>query len=142
MTHASHGLTTFDADELRRFAKRWEALFDGADAANMAASYAADALLVATGTPTVHGRAAIEAFWRQSCERARSSGLVRTVHPQHAERDGALGYSRGEVRMELPGSALRVVRYVTVWKQQADGIWRCAIDISTQDPDREQKEPS
>lgn len=129
------GLTTFGADEVRRFAKEWEALFDGGDAAGMAASYAEDALLVATGTATVHGRAAIEAFWRQSCARATSLGLVRTVHPQHAERDGALGYSRGEVRMELSGSGVRVVRYVTVWKEQADGVWRCVIDISTQAPD-------
>lgn len=130
----------FDAHQVLRFAKEWEDLFEAADAAGMAAAYAEDAMLVATATATVRGRAAIEAFWRQSCERARSISLVRTVHPEHTERDGALGYSRGEVRMHSPGGGGPPVRYVTVWRRQQDGLWRCIVDISCQTSDHEPKE--
>lgn len=130
----------FDAHRMLRFAKAWEDLFEAGDAAGMAASYAEDALLVATATATVRGRPAIEAFWRQSCERAKSISLVRTVHPEHTERDGALGYSRGQVRMHAPDGSLRAVRYVTVWRRQQDGLWRCVVDISSQTPGHEPTE--
>ena len=51
----SAGLSAFEPQHVRSFAKQWEALFDAADAAGMAASYAEDALLVETSTIDISG---------------------------------------------------------------------------------------
>jgi ketosteroid isomerase-like protein len=130
------GLPTFDSANIERFARDWETWLDRGDAQEMAAAYVEDAELIGTETPTVHGRAAIEQFWRASSERAKSLGLVRTVHPEQNACDGALGYVRGQVLLRVASARPYAVRFVTLWRRETDGLWRCVIDLSTADPSK------
>ncbi|HEU4630653.1 MAG TPA: nuclear transport factor 2 family protein [Gemmatimonadaceae bacterium] len=130
-----HGLTSLDAREVDAFVRSWERWFDAGDYATMAAFYAEDARLVATHTATVAGRAAIEAFLRMAGERTRAAGLARRVHLERVESAGELGYMRGTVLLRRPGAGeATTVRYVTLWKRQADGAWRLIEDISSAAP--------
>jgi ketosteroid isomerase-like protein len=127
------GLNSLDAGELRDFPRYWERLFDVGDHREVAAHYAPDAQLVATGLPTVVGRNAIENFWRLAIERTAAAGLRRIVRIDHVERSGSLGYMRGTVELSGPGVST-VARYVTVWRQEPDGQWRLVFDISCNQP--------
>ena len=100
----------------------------------MAAYYAEDARLVATQHPTVEGRAAIERFWRSACEGATASGITRRVYLDEVEASGDLGYMRGFVTLGRGDAPDTTVRYVTVWKRRADGVWRLVEDISAPAP--------
>ena len=128
----TEGLTSFDPARIEQFARDWETMFDRGDHRTMAAYYAADATLIGTHMATIDGRPAIERFWRAACEGARRVALRRTVHLEHAEHAGALGYIRGTVVLDSQGGPpRRTVRYVTLWRREADGVWRLNVDISS-----------
>ncbi|HTK48404.1 MAG TPA: nuclear transport factor 2 family protein [Gemmatimonadaceae bacterium] len=130
-----NGLTSFDPVHVEAFLRDWTDWFDAAKYREMAACYAEDARLVATGTPTLRGRAPIERFWQLASERARSTGVRRTIMLEQAESGGDVGYMRGTVALALPGAAEpAVVRFATLWKRQADGVWRLVEDISCPAP--------
>ncbi len=125
------GLVGFAPDELARFVRDWEEWFDAGDYRTMAAHYADDARLVATGTPTVRGRAEVERFLRAAGERVRAAGVRRTVQVEQAECADPVGYMRGTVVLDDTSAPERTtVRYATIWKRHADGIWRLIEDIS------------
>jgi uncharacterized protein (TIGR02246 family) len=126
--------TSLDLATAEQFARDWEAVFDRGDSQSMAEAYTEDATLIASQTETVVGRPAIERFWRATTERARASGMTRKVHVEHVETTGDLGYMRGTVVIQAGEQQAIVVRYVTVWKRQADGVWRLAVDISSPAP--------
>ena len=128
------GLTSLDLDEVRDFPRYWERLFDQGDQHQIAAHYTSDAQLVATGLPTVVGRSAIEDFWQLAIARTAAGGLRRTVRLDHVEQSGSLGYMRGFVEVSGPGFST-VTRYVTVWRQEPDRLWRLAVDISCNQPE-------
>ncbi|MGW4720359.1 YybH family protein [Nocardia sp. NPDC004260] len=129
------GLATLQAVDLRDFPRYWEDLFDTGDYGEIAAHYTQDAQLIATGFPTVIGRAAITEFWRRAVEGVASAGIRRTVAVDHVESSGALGYIQGAVTLAGPvGEIIAVVRYLTMWQQEPDGRWRLAVDISSPDP--------
>ena len=126
------GSMSLDDDDINCFPRYWEQLFNEGDYKTIAAHYTQDAQLIATQLPTVVGREAIEAFWRGAVEGIAASGARRTVVLDHVERDESLGYMRGTV--EVTGAATTTTRYVTVWNREPDGLWRLAIDISSNVP--------
>lgn len=129
------GLSSFDRDDVERFLHDWVEWFDEGRYQRMTEYYAEDARLVATGTPTLRGRADIERFFRAACERGRAIGMRRTIQLEQAETIGDVGYMRGTVT--LSGSNApepTTVRYTTLWKRQADGAWRLIEDISCATP--------
>ena len=129
------GLTSFDPEALQHFIRDWERWFDEGRHTAMADYYAEDARLVATGTPTISGRAEVDRFMRAACEWARTTDTRRRVRLEQAESIGDLGYMRGTVVLESPNIAEpATVRYTTLWKRQADGCWQLIEDISCAAP--------
>jgi uncharacterized protein (TIGR02246 family) len=134
-TSAVNAPLSFDQEGMDRFTRDWEVAFDQGAARAMAGCYADEARLIASQSPTVEGRSAIEHFWQAACEHAKSVSLKRTVELQHLESVDNLGYARGIVTLQAADSPTQtVVRYVTVWKREADGAWRCIVDISSPQP--------
>lgn len=128
-------LASFEPHDVQAFARRWEELFDQGDYRSIAATYAEDARLIATGTETIEGRQMIERFWRTACEGARAAGVRRTVHVDEVESAGTLGHMRGTVALRRADAPEPItVRYVTLWRREGDGTWRLTTDISSAAP--------
>lgn len=127
------GLTDLEGETVRDFVRYWEKAFNDGDYRAMAAYYTQDAQLIATQTETTGGRPAIERFWRAASEGANAAGMRRTVQVEDAGSDRELGYLRGVVALTT-GEQMAMVRYLTLWKREADGRWRIAVDISSPSP--------
>ena len=106
----------------------FEAALRAGDAAAAAAVYAEDATLVAPAADVLHGRAAIERFWRTGVEAGVQRMELTVVAIQR----------RGEIAMEVGRYALYVTpetgagvvdrgRYLVLHRADVDGRWRrCA----------------
>ena len=68
-------LATLDRQDVDRFARAFEELFDRGDAAAMAGFYAEDAEVMAPQSDVVRGRDAIEAFFEAASAAARRVGM-------------------------------------------------------------------
>jgi uncharacterized protein (TIGR02246 family) len=104
------------------------------DAAAAAATYADDATLLAPDADVVHGRTAIERFWRTGVE----TGI------EHVELDVIEIQKRGEVAVEVGHYALFIApegggpivdrgRYLIVHQVEPDGHWRRAAEMFSPD---------
>jgi hypothetical protein len=82
----------------------------------------------------IMGRPATEQFWKHACERGNAAGIKRTIRDDELEVSGDLAYKRNTVTFEIPTKDGRaethVIKSITVWKHEADGLWRIRQDIS------------
>lgn len=126
-------LTTFDNASAEQFDQAFKQAFYEGDYKAMASVYTADAKLMIEDSELIQGRQAIEGFWKSACERAKAVGMKRTPHSEELESSGDFAYKRGTMTLEIPTkdgqSMTHVVKYITIWKREADGVWRVAIDI-------------
>jgi len=127
------GLADLEDETVGDFAHYWETVFNEGDYRAVAAYYTEDAQLIATQMETIEGRPAIEQFWQTASEGANAAGVRRTVQVEDAGSDGELGYLRGTVVLDM-GERAATVRFLTLWKREADGRWRIAVDISSPSP--------
>ena len=105
----------------------------------LVASYWTDgAMIMGPGSPTVLGKEAIREMLATSAE---IPGFQITWQPEGVEvgPSGRMGYTWGRNRVTLPDEDGNPVategRYLTVWRMNLDGEWKCAMDIWTDDPD-------
>jgi uncharacterized protein (TIGR02246 family) len=130
-------LATLDRQEVHRFARAFEELFDRGDAAAMAAFYTEDAEVMAPDSEVVRGRDAIEAFFKAASAAAQRTGMRRTIQVRRVERSGDLGYLLSTVVLELPpadGQATIGFNDVTVWRRDAEQGWRIVVDSANREP--------
>ena len=100
----------------------------------MASVYTADAKLLIEDGAIIEGRQAIEEFWKIACKEAKTVQMKRSLHDDEVESSGDLGYKRSTTTLEIPTregqTVTHVIKSITVWKREADGVWRIAQDIS------------
>jgi ketosteroid isomerase-like protein len=129
------GLARFDADEIGRFTRVFEELFNRGDFVAMAAFYADDARLMGQNIPVVHGRQALERFWEEACRRGGVQD--RRISVSYIDSSGDLGYVLGAVVLKVQSAPEQVttirVNFTTVWKRGMDGLWRLVVDISSRE---------
>ena len=111
-----------------------EALRAG-DAVAASAVYADDATLLAPAADVLHGRSAIERFWRTGVE----TGIERVeLVVLHLEQRGDVVFEVGQYALHLtPESGGPVVdrgRYLVVHRLEPDGLWRRAAEMFSPDP--------
>ena len=123
-------LPTFDADTLHQFTRAFEQLFDAGDATAMTSYYTDDGYLMAEGMHPIRGQAAITAFWRTAIERAGQAGARRTIELHEWQGSGDMGYALCTVVVAMPAATITVWD-ATIWRRDAQGRWRIAVDIST-----------
>lgn len=119
----------------------FEAALRSGDAALAAAIYADDATLLAPAADVVHGRPAIERFWRTGVETGIQDVTLARLDLQLR---GDVAYEVGEYALHVaPESGAVVVdrgRYLIVHRAEPDGTWRRAAEMFSPDrpPTREQ----
>ena len=127
------------ADEatIRANVKEWSAAAQAKDVQKFASFYAADGVIMLEDAPDISGMAAI---------REALSGMMQD--PNFAlsfeadnvvvARAGDLAYETGAYSMTMTGPdnkpAAEQGHYVVVWRKQADGAWKVALDVPVSDP--------
>jgi ketosteroid isomerase-like protein len=99
--------------------------------------WTSDARVILAGQPVLVGTDAI----RQMVAATRAiPGFRISWTPDSAvvSRSGDFGYTYGTNRITAPDSTgtLHTAegRYITVWRKEPDGRWRCSVDISNEGP--------
>lgn len=114
--------------------RQWSALASaGKDPAAVAAYWAEDAVLMQDGMPTAHGRAQAQEMVAGAF---KTPGFKIAWEPieAHVSASGDMGYIVERSTVTEPGANGQPVthdmRAVTVWRKDANGEWRNAVDIS------------
>ena len=98
----------------------------------MAALYAEDAIVLAPNQAAVQGRAAIQAALEAFPPISNFQVQILEIEGQ-----GDLAYSRGSASMTLTPAGLAPiedrVKYIEIWRKQADGAWKIVRDIWNSD---------
>ncbi|OAP36719.1 hypothetical protein AU381_19775 [Sinorhizobium glycinis] len=107
---------------------RWNAAFNGGDAAAVAALYTEDATVLPHTHAVVKGTAAIADFW---------AGLISAGVKDHGiellgvEEGGNLAFSHGKWRATGLAEDGKAVRFegtiVTIFRKQGDGSWKICL---------------
>lgn len=91
-----------------------------------------DAMVFPPGQPMVSGQAALRALWTDMMS-APGFSISWQVSGTSAAASGDLGYSWGTAQITMSGPDGMPMssqeKYVTIWRKQADGTWKVAVDM-------------
>ena len=105
---------------------------EGKDVERILSFWTDDAKVFPTGMLVVEGKQAIREFVTGSLS---IPGFRISWEPAEVVVDpaGNRGYTTGRNHLTMPDAAGNLQtesgRYVTVWRRDSDGAWRCVIDI-------------
>lgn len=120
---------------LKRDAEWADLATAGKDVDKIVSYWTDDAVVMEPGQPAVAGKQAIRAFVTASL--STPGFKIHWVSQQPIfSPDGMMAYMRGTDEMTVPGPKgapmdLHLQGY-SVWRKQADGQWRCSVDIATE----------
>ena len=133
---------SFDAAaESSKLAQRdadWSsASFEGKDIEKIVSYWSDDAQVLQPGLPPIDGKTAIRAFVAASLK-IPGFKIHWVSEKPVLSPDGRMAYVLSKVETTAPGAngSLQSThgRSVTVWRRDADGTWRCVVDISNDAP--------
>lgn len=133
---------SFDAAaEQSKLAQRdadWSsASFDGKDLEKIVSFWSDDAHVLQPGLPPIDGKPAIRTFVTASLKIPGFKIHWESEKPVFSP-DGKMAYMLSKVETTAPGTngTLQSThgRSVTVWRRDADDVWRCVVDISNDAP--------
>jgi len=120
-------------EELLNTDREWSSVASaGGDADAIVAYWTDDARVYPPGQPVVTGKAALREFVGSMAE---IPGFSVGWEPADAKvgPSGQMGYTWGTIEFSHNDADGNLVtesgRYVTVWRKEADGAWRCSMDI-------------
>jgi len=109
----------------------------GKNVDSVLAYWSEDARVVMPGQATLQGQSAIRAMVTSGFA---TPGFHVSWSPETAvvSQSGDLGYVIGTNEFIVPDSTGKtsklIGRYLTVWRKEPDGRWRCVLDYSTPSP--------
>lgn len=127
------------ADEaaIRASIREWSASAQAKNAEKFVSFYAQDGIVMLEDAPDINGMEAIRGAiggMMQDPSFALSFEADKVV----VARSGDLAYETGTYSMTMSGPkkkpATEKGHYVVVWRKQADGAWRVAVDVPVSDP--------
>jgi ketosteroid isomerase-like protein len=122
---ATRTVTLFDAQEIRAAEKVLEAALSAADPTAWVYEYTEDAVFDGGGNAVLRGREALLEF-------ARAMTPMREVSLRalHTEGSGHLAtvWFEGSWVSGPPGSPPTAARGIILWRKEADGHWRVALE--------------
>jgi uncharacterized protein (TIGR02246 family) len=123
----------FDESEIRIAERALEEALGAPDPTAWVYHYTEDAVFVGPGYPDVQGRAAL----LRMAEAMTPLSSV-SITSRRTEGSGNLAYAYGDaawVNGRPPGAgATTNVRFVIVWRKEADGQWRVALELLNSPP--------
>jgi len=108
----------------------------GKDVEKIVSYWSDDAIIMEPGQPVVEGKAAIRAYIAQSLSTPGFKIHWVSQRPTFSA-DGTMAYMRGADEMTVPGPdkgapmTLHLQGY-SIWRKDADGQWRCVVDIANE----------
>jgi ketosteroid isomerase-like protein len=133
---------THAADEaaIRVQSAAWSDAAHSQDCEKEVSFYAADAVAFDDGGPIETG---IETF-RKSCAQdaaSKNTSIAWKTAKVEVAKSGEMAYEYGHYHLEITGKDGKVTtqpgKYLLVWKKQADGAWKVAIDTDNSDVRRQ-----
>ena len=122
---------------LRRDAEWADLASAGKDVDKIVSYWSDDAVLIFPGQPVLEGKAAIRAYVTESLKTPGFKIHWVSEKPVFSP-DGKLAYMRGKNELTVPGQNGAPVtlhlRGISIWRLDADGQWRCVVDISNEEP--------
>jgi ketosteroid isomerase-like protein len=113
------------------------ASFDGKDIEKIVSYWSDDAHVLQPGLPPIDGKTAIRAFVTASLK-IPGFKIHWVSEKPVLSADGKMAYMLGNVETTAPGAngspQSTHGRGVTVWRRDADGVWRCVVDITNDAP--------
>ncbi len=126
---------TEQAKLLRRDAEWADFASAGKDVEKIVSYWSDDAVLIFPGQPVLEGKTAIRAYVTESLKTPGFKIHWVSEKPVFSP-DGKLAYMRGKDELTTPGPSGAPVtvhlRGITIWRLDADGQWRCVVDISNE----------
>jgi ketosteroid isomerase-like protein len=127
--------TAAEAEQLLATDRAWaEVAAAGTDVDSIVSFWTDDARVVSADQPTIQGTAALREMV-QAFATIPGAGVTWTPETAVVAASGDLGYTYGTNAFTVPDSAGTATtmrgRYITVWRKNADGRWRCVMDFST-----------
>ena len=119
---------------LRDLDEQWSKAAAAKDVDKTVSYYSEDAVVMPPNAPRATTKEAIRAIWKDLLTDASISWKTKEVE---VAQSGDIGYTSGtyEVTMTDPtGTPVRDRgKYLEVWKKQADGTWKCVMDMWNSD---------
>ncbi len=110
---------------------------EGKDVDKIVSYWSDDAVLIFPRQPVLEGKAAIRAYVAASLNTPGFKIHWASEKPVFSP-DGNLAYMRGTDEFSVPGPngtpMTLHLRGISVWRLNADGQWRCVVDISNEEP--------
>ena len=121
---------------LRDLDAQWSAAAGSKDLEKTISFYSEDAIVLPTNAPAATTKDAIRNTWR---DLLASPGLAISWKTTKVEvaKSGDIAYTTGTYELAMNDASGKPIndrgKYVEVWKKQADGKWKVAIDIWNSD---------
>lgn len=127
--------TAREAQQLLEVDRAWaEVAGAGTNLDSIVSFWTDDARVITADQPTYQGKAAIREMITGFMA-VPGSHVTWTPEGAVVSSSGDLGYTFGTNAFTVPDSAGTPTttrgRYVTVWRREADGRWRCVMDVGT-----------
>ena len=117
---------------LQRDAEWAEVASKGRDVEKTVSYWSDDAMIVPQGLPIVEGKPAIRAFVASNFQTPGFTIHWKSEKPTFSS-DGTMAYMRSASTITVPGPDGSILslpgRGISIWRLEADGQWRCTLDI-------------
>jgi len=128
--------TKSEGEKLMQTSREWSQVAASKNADSILSYWTDDAIVISAGEADLKGKNAI----RQMVEGSfKNPGFKISWEPKSAEisKSGDLGYLLESTKMTMTDSlgkaSVQNFNVVTIWKKQADGSWKCAVDVLSPD---------
>jgi ketosteroid isomerase-like protein len=134
-TQASPDTQEFEEKTLREVDAQWLKTVGAKDLDATVAFYTDDAVVMPADAPVANTKQAIREVWVPMV--APSASISWQLNQAEVARSGDLGYLRGVYQLVTRDAAGKATteqgKFLEVWKRQAEGKWKCAVDSFSAD---------
>ena len=123
---------------LRKTDSTWSVLAkQGGDPDKIVSYWSDDAVVMMPGQPAVKGKEALSKMVKDS-KNIPGFSISWKSSDVHFSPDGKMAYMSGENLMTMNDSTGKTIsmpgRGYTIWRKEADGSWKCVVDIWNNPP--------
>jgi uncharacterized protein (TIGR02246 family) len=123
-----------EGEKVMQLSKEWSQAASAGDVEKIVSYWADDAVLMSAGQPVLNGKQAIRKMVEESY---KMPGFRISWQPQSVvvSESGDMAYLMENSQISFTDSSGKPItinnKAVTIWRKQADGSWKNAVDIST-----------